>query len=681
MKYPIVHQAKLVMFLLGLVCLYFLQLACNLGSIGAKGVVTAIQSPDQETVVAYTDRLTLVVPANTVPRGSQVSIQAITDAQAHEFSGLQTLAAYDITIGDLATFQNPLELKIKYDPARLRKDVEAKDQVFVAYLDKTSQRWVEVGYSLDGANATVTIQTDHLSLWSIFGLDADTTVSYSPHFKIYFSEKLNAPLLGKTVSGAGLIYDFAAHVRTGLGDAYDRYASPQGDSGTGFKIPDQTNVYIDDWGAEKTAEWGWFSKNIEIPITYSNLDELNQDSAHELFHAIQNQYVRVPAMVKNRWWIEATADYAAAYIGTNNGLRTALALDFIKKSLDDSEEKHAYRVAHFIDYLNQEGIDFKDLFEATMLSGDDVLAAVDTHVSSKGVSLADLYSDFAFSFIFGGRIKHETPVSDVPAQLADITGEYSRADETVSHLVDVPQHYATRLAAFKITDDPDVAFPVYLSALEQTNFVQVHFVIASSASPDSIIQVGVLEGGQREKVQVRGGNYVYFMVTNSGDSAGSVSVVIEQPAGVNSYTNDRTAKIYNGYYIANMSLSVISSHEFKVVSEQVAPNGETLVLDIRLATGLKPDEAAVITVEAQVSDLELADPAAHPNLTASIRETNWVLPGGTNASGGSATTTITAGSTEAATLMYEVYINTFNSLDNSEAQAGSGVMVILHIIP
>ncbi len=674
MKNFVFLQTKpaLILFLL-LALLLLPGLACNLPDTGG-GRVTTIQSPEHETVISQKN-VTVVVPAGTVPQDSPVSIREVTAKPEGDYSGLKALGAYEITIGDQLIFQNPLEIQIQYDTADLRKDVPAQDQFFVAYLDETVQRWVETDFTLDETGSKVIISADHLTIWALFGLEDGVAVSYAPHFKIYFNEKLNAPLLSDKPSGAGLIFDFASQVRAALADAYDRYAAGQGTSNTGFKLPEQTQVYIDDWGVEKTAEWGWFSKNIEIPTSYSDLQELNQDSAHELFHAAQNQYMRVPTMLANRWWMEATADYAAARVGTSNGLKTNMGLDFIKKPLDDGDTKHMYRVSHFIDYLVSQGVDFKDLFEATISAGDPIRGMED-HLRSAGLALDELYTGFASSFIFGTKLQREPLPTGSLTDMADYKDEYNRERISASTLVAVPAHYAARLAAYALTDNPGVTYTAVLSALEPGPSVQVRYAVSSDSSPDGIYQMGELEGGKPEKVDLRGGEVVFFLVTNGGGSQETVTVAIDRPAGVSTYENTRTATLYNKFYTVDVSFTLTSNAPFEIVREMVAPNGETLILDLRMTTGLK---GAVLNATATASNLQLAEPTAHPNLIPSIYETQWSLSDGSQISGGTANLTFAGDNPKPGSMSFDIITQVVNKLDSSSAPGGSGSVITIRV--
>ena len=387
-----------------------------------------IDNPNESKVVTYQDKASVEIPANTVSSGTPVSIQEVSGTKRHEFNDLETHATYNISLG--AAFTGDLTLRFKYDPSRLTAAYEPADQLVVAYFDEENQRWIETDFTVDQDNHEIIVSTNHLSLWSIFGLEDNMVVTSAPNFKIYFNQNLNAPkLIGAPQDPdyvTDYLYQFVTNARTSLVDAYAQYKTY---GGTGFKLPAMTKVYIDDWGTDATANWGWFSKNIEIPIQYDNLTELQHDCAHEFFHAAQNQYLTFANMALNRWWVEATADYAAAEImGTKKYV--AINETYLQKSMGTTDSVHEYQSARFVDYLvRHKGASFMQLWNHTTGAwSTDMIAVIDSFLrQEKGTSLAECYRDFARYLIFS---------SDSPAHEGSDTWRtpYEMAQQTETPL-------------------------------------------------------------------------------------------------------------------------------------------------------------------------------------------------------------------------------------------------------
>ncbi len=124
--------------------------------------------------------------------------------------------------------------------------------------------------------------------------------------------------------------------------------------------------------------------------------------------------------------MEATADYAAAYIGTNGSLGSKLPVDFIKKPLNSSDEAHMYQVAHFLKYLSSKGVNFRDLFVGTVESDESVLEAIDSHLRGQNESLIALYNDFAAEFVVGRWINRVGANENIADNLADHIGGFAQ---------------------------------------------------------------------------------------------------------------------------------------------------------------------------------------------------------------------------------------------------------------
>lgn len=660
--------------------LFFSAAGCSSGSsTGQPQSGVSSGTTAQEATATYRDEVVVHVPAGAAATPEPVAIQPVLDPPSYEFSGVQALAAYEISMENATTFTQPLEIRLKVDATKLRKDVPAADQLIVAYYDESAQRWTDSDFTYDEANSTVVISTDHLSFWGLFGLDDGEVETTSPHFRIYFNEELNAPLLSAKPTGAGSIYDFAVEVRKALEEAYTRYAD------AGFKMPERSNVYIDDWGPEKTAEWGWFNKSIEIPVTYSDLSELKQDVAHELFHAIQNQYVRAPSMMASRWWMEATADYAAAGIGTNNGLQTVMGLDFIKKPLTDSDSRHIYRVAHFIDYLVKNRVDFKSLFEASLMGWGGPVAGIEKYLREPG--LGQYYADFARAFVFSDELKREPLPNNSPIDLADYKETYKKADAEKGTLVQVPQGYAAQLVAYEITDDEsEPEYKAYLFANNLSDSARVTYRIVEKSGFEetgTLTSVNSYRGFAPKK-----GARIYFLVTSGSDSMATLAVGITQKrqGGTGqTYSHSFESKIYNEHYLADVTLDLESSVPFVVESATVVYNNSLLYVVLKI-----PDlsNGATISATAAVQNVRTnREKLPNSNLAASLGKVEWNVSSGqgkhAKVAGSMAEVSLPPESADRATMDCTVFVNTVNTtIENDEPHPdGSGTVISILIHP
>ncbi|MDD5122533.1 MAG: hypothetical protein PHX97_04015 [Dehalococcoidales bacterium] len=622
-----------------------------------------IKNPGRENVVSLNDRVSVVIPPNVLLEGTKVEINQINQSMEHDFNGFKPAGLFEITSSGGSQLGGEITLEFSYDQSSLDKELEVSDQLAVAFYDEEYEAWQEVDFEVSKSNSSVSVKTSHLSLWSIFGFEDDYVTSTLPGFTIYFNKEINAPAIGSVSSGEP-IYEYAAIVRTGLYDASKAY------SGLNLKMPDHTRVYIDQWDSDKEAEWGWFSKNIEIPVTYIDEQELHMVSAHELFHAVQNQYVTFATMAANRWFMEATADYAAAHVATSYGLKESLPYSYLRTGISSSSTFHMYQTAHFIKFLVDNGYSFKGLFEVVMNGSGNALANLNTYISSKGGSLPELYNKFAYNVLFTSSVKTEALKTDLFTDVAAITHEMDiDAGVTISQMINTAQSYTSSLFAVKLNSQKDEASPVNISAIEPTSGITVQYVITSDAEKHSVIASGTLTHDPLE-ITVEDGNYLYFIVTNSAPSNGYVTIVIGKEAQTEPYTNTRTAKIYNDDFLVDVDFKLNSSQPFVITRELV--HGDLLKLDIEFEDKGKP---IVLDGEAIVTNLRFAEPDSWSDHHEPVfKETYWSY-GGEQLNSSTVTVTINPETEWMVSFTYALVMDIQNTEDDIYSWGGGSTVI------
>ncbi|MDD4230307.1 MAG: hypothetical protein PHY25_01610 [Dehalococcoidales bacterium] len=622
-----------------------------------------INKPGQENTVTLDGKVKAIIPANTLTEGTKVEINQIGQSMEHDFNGFKPAGLFEITSSAGSQLGGEITLEFSYDQSSLNKDLEISDQIAIAFYDEEYGAWQEVDFEVSKSNSIVTVKTSHLSLWSIFGLEDDYVTSTLPGFTIYFNKEINAPAIGSVSSGEP-IYEYAAIVRTGLYDASKAY------SGLNLKMPDHTRVYIDQWDSDKEAEWGWFSKNIEIPVTYIDEQELHMVSAHELFHAVQNQYVTFATMAANRWFMEATADYAAAHVATSYGLKDPLPYSYLRTGISSSSTFHMYQTAHFIKFLVDNGYSFKDLFEGVMNGSGNALANLNTYISSKGGSLPELYNRFAYDVLFTSSVKTEALKTDLYTDVATVTNEMDiDAGGTISQMINTAQSYTSSLFAVKLNSQKDEASPVNISAIEPTSGIMVQYVITSDTEKYSVTASGTLTHDPLE-IMVEDGNYLYFIVTNSAPSNGYVTIVIGKEAQSEPYTNTRTAKIYNDDFLVDVDFTLNCGQPFVITRELV--HGDLLKLDIEFEDKGKP---IVLDGEAIVTNLRFADPDSWSDHHEPVfKETYWSY-GGEQLNSSTVTVTINPETEWMVSFTYALVMDIHNTEDDIYSWGGGSTVI------
>ncbi|MFH0778020.1 MAG: PKD domain-containing protein, partial [Candidatus Eisenbacteria bacterium] len=209
------------------------------------------------------------------------------------------------------------------------------------------------------------------------------------------------------------------------------------------------------------SQYDWLTGTIYLAHDYESEDQLKHECAHELFHAVQNDYMMTPRMGSRRWWMDATADYAAEKIAWGGRIHTMgkgidfkyieAALTYAGASGPIDWADHEYQTAHLIDYLVRRGVNFKEMFDAVMAQSQDpadVIPIINKCVqTATGSTLFDLYREFIRSLLFDPSflIPEPDPVTHKPKDL------YERGASTKSTMGKAD----TSLPVWKAEMEPD----------------------------------------------------------------------------------------------------------------------------------------------------------------------------------------------------------------------------------
>lgn len=476
--------------------------------------------------VTYRDQLTVAIPANVAGADAKLTIQEVSGAKQHEYSGLGTYATYDIELD--RDFIGELTLRFKYDPVFLNPAFNPEEQIRVAYLDEREQKWVETDYSVDPSSREIIVSTDHLSPWSLF---TSWVPINAPHFRLYYNNEINAPLLVGAVADPDWIQDpltrYVLETRSGFIDAYDVLNK------NGLVPPEMTNVYINDYGPEETPYYEYSSGDIIIPNNLLSVSELRHACAHELFHAIQNGDLTAFEMDQIRWWVEATADYAAAELmGTRRYV--PITASFLENSLGNIVEKefHEYRSARFVDYLvRHQGIGFKDLWNHTVDEWTtDMVSVISSYLKNqKNAQFSSVFRDYIRKIV----IDPENILFDkyaTPYQLST-KAEMPLTAKELSESFSLPK-YSAKLWSLK----PEIS-----SAAKKRHF---YLGLESDLPPGVFADIFVLKDNEfikpepaailekadsSVKITVEPEQMLFVLISNSTDATNSVTVKVKEP--------------------------------------------------------------------------------------------------------------------------------------------------------
>lgn len=324
--------------------------------------------------VRHGEQVAVTVPGGLLKAPAKVTIASVELEPAPESPALEKLCCWDVSVGDLHELDRPVTIELAVDPARLPRGARPEDALASGYWDPAAGAWVSSPLRYDAARGRVVIEARHLSLRSVWAVGSGYQTSLSTHFRIVYNPAAGYPMLNKDRARElkDLALAFVLETRSCLESAWDAYAA------AGFRMPgSRLDVYVDKWGADKTAEWGAFLGDIDIPVTYDDLRDLRHDSAHELFHAVQNEYFSVPSMATRMWWVESTADFAADRIAWGSAGGTgkmgenikpaycSRSFSFSGAAAGDPHYRHEYHTAHWLGFLaGRDAAGFKAMWDA-----------------------------------------------------------------------------------------------------------------------------------------------------------------------------------------------------------------------------------------------------------------------------------------------------------------------------
>ncbi len=342
--------------------------------------------------------------------------------------GAELLGVWEVGGGAPARLADAVVLEFPFDTARLPRGADLDACVALAHWEPEARRWILAAARVDAARGVLRTRTRHLSTWGAFYVGLGWRIHRSRRFSVVFDPS-ETIVFQKVTGKAGLVsaWDYAAILGRSLDISLSRFETagfemPEGDSEEDCRVWAFLGKASAYWsGPVVESQWNPCSGNLLFPSNYEDYRQADHDAAHELFHMIQNRYLNMKSMDWRRWWIEASADYAAARIALQQGgldttMGTSIKPRYLEKSLtysikdDDGKQPqsfHDYATCHFIDYLVKQGADFKAMWDAVANPswGDlaDAVDPLDKYLRGRfGTTrgLDSFYRDFAQFYLF-----------------------------------------------------------------------------------------------------------------------------------------------------------------------------------------------------------------------------------------------------------------------------------------
>ncbi|NNJ12387.1 zinc ribbon domain-containing protein [Chloroflexales bacterium ZM16-3] len=567
----------------------------------------------QETLGPSDEIQSLVVPgaiAVSIPGGlltttQQVSIAAVDGLPPPDMPfGGAVLAQYDIQIGDMHQFEQPLLIAIAYDPAALDTPLPPEEALSARFWDESLGGWVTQPSLVDTANHQLIIVTSHLS--TFVGVTSKSDGHWQNDcFDLFFSQadlrqQIDTGMVDRNyletvwdaLNDTALAYDAAdmpriCHVSRTV--ASQRYVSADG---LVVNLPTLSEVVVrqqvslaGDGGLSRSKYTG----AIQMPyLTVFTRAQLRLFIAHEIFHSVQATYYTAAGMTEfgipltsapgalptgifRVWWLDSTAEYAAATIAYPDGDRPnpSMAGRRIPRYLDESllyapseiyealggtdpQRDHAYATAWFFAFLTQRyGVDFPELFRTVASSRNpSVVAALDAALSDRcelGRGLDGCYRAFARDWLF--NTASALPASP-PELLPPAVAEHVRMEATatvVEHRFALKPYYTAQVLRVEVAASPGQATRMLkVEPLELPDGTTLYVDVlpgdrrsAGGANPWATFSSSSMDLNELTRsveVAVGPGDGLYLLAVNSAGAARAVharitEIVTPTPAG------------------------------------------------------------------------------------------------------------------------------------------------------
>ena len=472
----------------------------------------------QDRTVSYKEAVSVTVPGGLLKGKEELRISSVEGAPAPRFKGLQHLALYDVSLGKPRLLDKELTLEMAFDPSRARGH-----GLWMEYWDGAQEVWVTLPGEVDLKKKVVRARTRHLCPTAVASaeqiadetgralLPADRGKWYyaNDYFVLsFFKSEVEASTCDKKNPkgfkeyldpSVPVVHDemprFVENAWHYLNEARRRYC---GEGGAGLRdlprfdesaylFKGGTNVFVGGGGSSSRNK---FTGSISITLDTLSAKVLRFLCAHELFHSVQGRYYTCAGMTSRKWWMEATADYAAekiALCGENQmggdrinprhfeksltysssaiydaasaaegGVRELAGLNPDKFIGDDPHGYNEYTGAFFIHYLvENRGVSFKEMFEEVARSYNPwTEVPLGEFLKAKGTGLPDCYRGYVAWWLFDPRspvfnrcgLKEplkELGDADLPAALGSEEGMMRRK-------IRIDSGHAARMWAFRV---------------------------------------------------------------------------------------------------------------------------------------------------------------------------------------------------------------------------------------
>lgn len=391
----------------------------------------AVSPGAADNVVRVPDRVAVTVPGGLLKGAATLTISEVDNPPPPNFEALVPLATWDVSLGDIHLLDKDIRIEMPVDPAGLRTDGPPAAVLSAGYYDVGEQSWIELPLEFDAARSVAVVRTRHLSVirlcqvrpkW-VVEMDEDVVVVYDPKDVAAKTSGYLAAFPPEHPTHAHMSESLKKNLGPFILDTlhYARSSLKNYRSFNKQLVPHSKplRIYVEGTGSSSHDP---VTGAINVTFAASSSAKLHYVIAHEMFHNVQLNWM---GLVGSRWWMEATAEYAASRIAQPHyglmGKRDEERLKpaFIHRSLtyastpkpdwlqgaadlalgENPWRVHAYQGAYFIEFLvKNKGLKFDEMF-LSIAAGGFSEAALDKLLKTSG-GLAGCYRDFVHYWLF-----------------------------------------------------------------------------------------------------------------------------------------------------------------------------------------------------------------------------------------------------------------------------------------
>jgi len=127
-----------------------------------------INPSDQPQTISYQDKVKVILPGGLLKEPQTLTIAKVEGLPGRDMPFLQSGDQYEISLGDIHTFDKNVTIEMAYDPTLITEGVSPQDQLIVTSWNETRRRWERVEFEVDESKNTVIARTKHLSIWGAY---------------------------------------------------------------------------------------------------------------------------------------------------------------------------------------------------------------------------------------------------------------------------------------------------------------------------------------------------------------------------------------------------------------------------------------------------------------------------------------------------------------------------------